>query len=82
MQHTWQHTCPICRRRTSRPIQDQVFPFCSQRCKQVDLGNWLHGRYVVGSELVPERVDGSPCEARQDTLSEHLERDQLTGRRQ
>jgi endogenous inhibitor of DNA gyrase (YacG/DUF329 family) len=34
------------------------FPFCSQRCKLVDLDGWLSERYVV-SEAVPIEEDGS-----------------------
>ena len=45
-------TCPTCRRtvETGETAQEnQAFPFCSRRCKLVDLGNWLSGRYVVAS---------------------------------
>jgi endogenous inhibitor of DNA gyrase (YacG/DUF329 family) len=24
-----------------------TFPFCSERCRLVDLGNWLDGRYAL-----------------------------------
>ena len=30
------------------------FPFCSERCKTIDLGNWASGRYVVSRELSEE----------------------------
>jgi hypothetical protein len=23
------------------------FPFCSDRCRDIDLGNWLTGKYVI-----------------------------------
>ncbi|EHL99157.1 hypothetical protein HMPREF9946_03314 [Acetobacteraceae bacterium AT-5844] len=29
-------------------------PFCSARCKQVDLGRWLSGDYVIPGQPVPE----------------------------
>jgi endogenous inhibitor of DNA gyrase (YacG/DUF329 family) len=39
--------CPIC----GRPASDQTRPFCSARCRDVDLHRWLSGHYVVpGSE--------------------------------
>jgi uncharacterized protein len=39
--------CPIC----SRPADDASKPFCSPRCRDVDLHRWLSGSYVVpGSE--------------------------------
>lgn len=41
--------CPICRKSvepegTHRP---PTFPFCSDRCKLIDLGRWLSGKYSI-----------------------------------
>jgi len=47
------HTCPICAKEFSyKSVQDSPeFPFCSRRCRLIDLGRWLNGDYVVpGSE--------------------------------
>jgi hypothetical protein len=39
--------CPIC----GRPASEKTRPFCSARCRDVDLHRWLSGHYVVpGSE--------------------------------
>lgn len=38
--------CPLCR----QPMQAAFRPFCSARCKQVDLGRWLTGSYVIPGE--------------------------------
>jgi uncharacterized protein len=39
--------CPIC----GRPPSEQTRPFCSSRCRDVDLHRWLSGSYVIpGSE--------------------------------
>jgi endogenous inhibitor of DNA gyrase (YacG/DUF329 family) len=44
-----QGKCPIC----AQPYQIgtlaelPTFPFCSQRCRLVDLGRWIDGAYVV-----------------------------------
>ncbi|MDY8109444.1 DNA gyrase inhibitor YacG [Fulvimarina sp. 2208YS6-2-32] len=35
--------CPECRRDSTR----EHFPFCSERCKAVDLNRWLGGHYVI-----------------------------------
>jgi endogenous inhibitor of DNA gyrase (YacG/DUF329 family) len=35
--------CPICR----KPAVERFRPFCSQRCKDVDLNRWLSGVYAV-----------------------------------
>jgi endogenous inhibitor of DNA gyrase (YacG/DUF329 family) len=50
-------TCPICQRRveissSESPAQSSFFPFCSQRCKLIDLGAWLDAEYRI-----PERRD-------------------------
>jgi len=41
--------CPICK----KPVQlsDPFIPFCSERCKLIDLGNWSSGKYVISSPL-------------------------------
>jgi endogenous inhibitor of DNA gyrase (YacG/DUF329 family) len=31
-----------------------TYPFCSPRCKLVDLGNWLDGRYVIAGPAVDD----------------------------
>jgi endogenous inhibitor of DNA gyrase (YacG/DUF329 family) len=35
--------CPIC----GKPASEATRPFCSPRCRDVDLNRWLSGRYVV-----------------------------------
>ena len=41
--------CPICK----KPLADEgaqrpkTFPFCSDRCKLIDLGRWLDGKYQI-----------------------------------
>jgi endogenous inhibitor of DNA gyrase (YacG/DUF329 family) len=40
-------TCPICGRPLEGPITEWPrFPFCSDKCKLIDLGRWLDGSYV------------------------------------
>lgn len=29
-------------------------PFCSERCKLIDLGNWASGKYVISTPMKPE----------------------------
>ena len=36
-------TCPIC----GKPQSEATRPFCSSRCRDVDLNRWLSGRYVI-----------------------------------
>jgi uncharacterized protein len=39
--------CPICNRPALPRAQNSAAPFCSARCKQVDLGQWLSESYRV-----------------------------------
>ena len=39
--------CPICARPAAPREHNRAFPFCSPRCKLVDLGQWLHEKYRV-----------------------------------
>ena len=36
-------TCPIC----GKPQSEATRPFCSSRCRDVDLNRWLSGRYII-----------------------------------
>jgi uncharacterized protein len=47
------YLCPICRRPTDSEA-DSDFPFCSERCRLVDLGNWATERYVVSEPVFEE----------------------------
>lgn len=64
------HRCPIC----DRPVQyekgkrlSRFFPFCSERCKLVDLGRWLGGEYTISRPLTPAE------------LAEEVEKQQIQG---
>lgn len=41
--------CPICHREVEKPRagEKSYHPFCSERCKLVDLGRWLGGKYQI-----------------------------------
>ncbi|BAM04844.1 DNA gyrase inhibitor YacG [Phycisphaera mikurensis] len=40
--------CPVCRAALPR---ESVGPFCSQRCRTIDMGRWLDGRYTISRPL-------------------------------
>ncbi|HRK31848.1 MAG TPA: DNA gyrase inhibitor YacG [Tepidisphaeraceae bacterium] len=53
--------CPICKRSISpRPgsVPDRFSPFCSDRCKLIDLGRWLGGKYQIPVIDTDEAHDG------------------------
>ena len=51
---------PLCAYCRQRPMESPWAPFCSQRCKDVDLGRWLRGDYrITGDSQEPdERAPG------------------------
>lgn len=46
--------CPICRKPVK--LTDPEAPFCSVRCREIDLGNWAMEKYVI-STPAPQRPD-------------------------
>jgi uncharacterized protein len=57
-------TCPTCNAAVSWTAENRWKPFCSERCKLIDLGQWANEKYRVPAEPVPdeqqEPEDGSP----------------------
>jgi uncharacterized protein len=51
--------CPICKQPVAEG--DPEFPFCSERCRLLDLGAWATGRYVI-----PGAPAGAPPPAEED----------------
>lgn len=48
--------CPICRKIVLK--NEAEFPFCSERCRTVDLGRWASGGYVISSPITdPESIE-------------------------
>ncbi len=47
--------CPTCRKIVLR--NDPEFPFCSERCRLIDLGKWASGGYVISTPITdPEEA--------------------------
>jgi endogenous inhibitor of DNA gyrase (YacG/DUF329 family) len=49
------HQCPICKKPTDSE-NDAEFPFCSERCRLHDLGNWASGKYVISRPAFDEEM--------------------------
>jgi len=48
--------CPTCR--TLVLTSDEHFPFCSDRCRLIDLGRWATGGYVISTPVTdPEMLE-------------------------
>lgn len=54
--------CPICKKEVAASSAD--FPFCSERCRIMDLGNWASEKYVISAPLqtgdIAEKPDEEP----------------------
>ena len=47
--------CPEC----GKPSARATFPFCSTRCKDIDLNRWLSGRYAIPAKEEEDAAPGS-----------------------
>ena len=53
--------CPICQKEVA--LDSKEMPFCSERCRLIDLGNWASGKYAIpGSPVAPETDTGKEDE--------------------
>jgi hypothetical protein len=50
--------CPICKKPAGRYPENPYAPFCSKRCKLIDLGKWLGEEYRVPGEPAPAAAAG------------------------
>jgi endogenous inhibitor of DNA gyrase (YacG/DUF329 family) len=50
--------CPICQRLMAgqRTAEWPQFPFCSQKCRLVDLGRWLGEKYSIEADKSEEEA--------------------------
>ena len=49
--------CPTCSKIVL--ASDPEFPFCSERCRLIDLGKWASGGYVISTPLNDPETDDS-----------------------
>jgi endogenous inhibitor of DNA gyrase (YacG/DUF329 family) len=55
------HRCPVCDKPFD-PEQSPAMPFCSERCRWIDLGRWLDEQHGLTRD---------PDEAAEDDAAEH-----------
>lgn len=54
--------CPTCKTLITK--ESENFPFCSDRCRMIDLGKWASGAYRISSPILdPEVLEGLGGEA-------------------
>jgi uncharacterized protein len=61
------NSCPICRKELPVLDADAPYrPFCSQRCKTIDLGSWLEGGYRISRPVEEEDLDAGSSPSRDE----------------
>ena len=48
--------CPICKKDSRRSAIPDL-PFCSERCRLIDLGNWASEKYVISTPAEPADLE-------------------------
>jgi uncharacterized protein len=53
------YQCPICHKLTDSDASPD-FPFCSERCRLLDLGNWSSEKYRISEPVIDESTPENP----------------------
>ena len=53
--------CPSCHQVILPRVQNPHFPFCSARCRAVDMGKWLGSEFRIADESADADEDGTPA---------------------
>jgi uncharacterized protein len=52
--------CPLCKA-VLEHADVPTFPFCSKRCRLMDLNNWVDGKYTIHRPIDPtDQLDNMP----------------------
>ena len=49
-----QNKCPHCGKRASFTTENDWRPFCSERCRLIDLGEWIEGKNRIPTDEFAE----------------------------
>ncbi|MEJ2088810.1 MAG: DNA gyrase inhibitor YacG [Gammaproteobacteria bacterium] len=55
-------TCPTCGQRVKWTSSNPNRPFCSDRCKLIDLGAWADGQHAIPGDELDDDVHSSDLE--------------------
>ena len=48
--------CPTCQKDVEWKLENKYRPFCSERCKLIDLGEWASGGHAIPGKSVQEEM--------------------------
>jgi uncharacterized protein len=49
--------CPTCKK-PAAPEAASYWPFCSERCQMIDLGQWFEEKYTITESIKPGHLTG------------------------
>lgn len=78
LKQTLKLRCPICKKAVKSGNAD--FPFCSDRCRSIDLGKWASGAYLIPSPVTDydEQLQDRALENRDEDRKENQDANQDT----
>ena len=47
--------CPTCQNESKLDSSNPYRPFCSERCRLIDLGEWIEESYTISESEYPEQ---------------------------
>lgn len=56
--------CPTCSKKVEWSEANKYRPFCSLRCKQIDLGAWAEEKYTIPAVNPPDDLDDDDIQPR------------------
>ena len=59
----------MCQAEVDTENPPETRPFCSPRCKKLDLSNWLEGNYRLPRDLEPDELSDLPADQQEQVLS-------------
>ena len=70
--------CPICRKPTDSE-NNSDFPFCSERCRVLDLGNWASEKYRICQPIFDESEFEGADHLSSNSPGEHHDKNDAQG---
>ena len=59
-------TCPTCQKIHLWSADNAFRPFCSERCKLIDLGEWASEKHVIPGEELVNTDENTPLDSNLD----------------
>ena len=59
--------CPTCEKAVAWVASSKFRPFCSDRCRLIDLGEWAEGKRYISSDTNPDDVIESDIHGQETT---------------